>query len=196
MLLVKCLWTPFISLNSCFFGKQTQLKAAAIAFLCVALSTVFVNFFYSVPKIRFGWGALALLPSFHQSFLFKILLGLNIFVRRLHSCGVCLYTYGWKWSNLQKCGEWCTRHHWTNELDALAGSLLVLSQMSFSKHKGCVSYLFKQILINKLKLFNIFHVELSWVEWTHGNISTDFSWDTGFTLQGINYDNSNQECFF
>lgn len=65
--------------------------------------------------------------------------------------------------------------------------------MSFSKHKGCVSNLFKQILIDKLKWFNIFHVELSWVEWTHGNISTDFSWDTGFTLQGINYDNSNQE---
>lgn len=115
VLLVKCLWTPFISLNSCFFGKQTQLKAAAIAVLCVALSTVFVNFFYSVPKIRFGWGALALLPSFHQSFLFKMLLGLNIFVRKLHSCGVCLYTYGWKWSNLQKCGEWCTQHHWPNE---------------------------------------------------------------------------------
>lgn len=52
VLLVKCPWTPFVSLNSWFFGKQTQLKAAAIAVLCVALSIMFLSTFSTLcPRL-------------------------------------------------------------------------------------------------------------------------------------------------
>lgn len=43
--------------------------------------------------------------------------------------------------------------------------------------------------MNKFNWFNIFHVELHWVEQTCGNTPAGFSGDTGHTLQEIKHDN-------
>lgn len=109
VLLVKCPWIPFISLNSWFFEKRTQLKAAVIAALCVALSRMFLSTLSTLCP-RSGLAGVAQHPYHHftyQSSLFKMQLGLNIFVRKLHCC--CgLPAHLWlKVVNLQKCGENC-----------------------------------------------------------------------------------------